>query len=83
MPAHLAASLGRPTWLLLKREADWRWGSGRADTPWYPSMRLFRQPGAADWAGCVDQVAGRLRRLTAAFDAGRPIGPAQRSTVTG
>src|SRR5690606_3219921 len=44
MPAHLAATLGRPTWVLLKHEADWRWMDGRDDSPWYPSVRLFRQP---------------------------------------
>ena len=57
MPAHLAASLGRPTWLLLKHEADWRWMAQRADSPWYPTMRLFRQPAPGDWRGLVRQVA--------------------------
>jgi ADP-heptose:LPS heptosyltransferase len=56
MPAHLAASLGRPTWLLLKHDADWRWGTARVDTPWYQSMRLFRQPQPGDWAGVVQQL---------------------------
>ena len=63
MPAHLAATLGRPTWLLLKHEADWRWMDGRSDSPWYPAMRLFRQPRAGDWAGVVDAVvAAALHR---------------------
>ena len=50
MVAHLAGTLGVPTWLLLKYDADWRWMTGRADSPWYPSMSLFRQsvPGAWD-----------------------------------
>ena len=60
MPAHLAASLGRPTWLLLKHHADWRWGDGREDTPWYASMRLFRQRQSGDWAGVVQQVRQAL-----------------------
>jgi hypothetical protein len=61
MPAHLAGSLGRPTWVLLKHEADWRWMDTREDTPWYPTLRLFRQPRAGDWSGVVPQVAGALR----------------------
>ena len=63
MPAHLAATLGRPTWLLLKHEADWRWMEGRADSPWYPSMRLFRQPRAGDWEGAVRAAAKALSEL--------------------
>ena len=44
LAAHLAGALGVPTWLLLKQEADWRWMIGRSDSPWYPSLRIFRQP---------------------------------------
>ena len=62
MPAHLAATLGRPTWLLLKHDADWRWMTGRNDTPWYPTARLFRQPRPGDWAAVVDAVAAACRR---------------------
>jgi hypothetical protein len=65
MPAHLAATLAVPTWLLLQHEADWRWGIRSDSTPWYPSMRLFRQPAPGDWAGIVDEVAGALARRTA------------------
>lgn len=61
MPAHLAATLGRPTWVVLKHDADWRWMQGRSDSPWYPAMRLFRQPRAGDWAGAVEEVARALR----------------------
>lgn len=61
MPAHLAASLGRPTWLLLKHHADWRWGSQQVSTPWYPSMRLLRQPVPGDWSGLVHAVTAALR----------------------
>jgi hypothetical protein len=61
MPAHLAGTLGRPTFLLLKHEADWRWMDGRSDSPWYPGMRLFRQPTPGDWAGAVNAVAQALR----------------------
>jgi hypothetical protein len=63
MPAHLAGTLGRPTWLLLKHDADWRWMERRDDTPWYPTMRLFRQPAAGDWSTPVRRAAERLRAL--------------------
>jgi hypothetical protein len=66
MPAHLAASLGVPTWLLLKHEADWRWGQRGSSTPWYPAMRLFRQPAPEDWPAAVAQVAAALLERTAA-----------------
>ena len=61
MPAHLAATLGRPTWLMLKHDADWRWLEGRTDTPWYPTMRLFRQAQPGDWRGVTRDVAAALR----------------------
>jgi hypothetical protein len=64
MPAHLAATLGRPTWLLLKHEADWRWMDATARSPWYPSMRLFRQRTPGDWAGLAEEVAGALAGFT-------------------
>jgi hypothetical protein len=60
MAAHLAGALGRPVWTLLHAECDWRWMEGRSDTPWYPTMRLFRQPRPADWASVVDEVASEL-----------------------
>lgn len=60
MMAHLAGTLGRPTWVLLKHEADWRWMDGRADSPWYPSLRLFRQAEPGRWDGVVQQVAAAL-----------------------
>jgi hypothetical protein len=63
MPAHLAGALGVRAWTLLRHEPDWRWFSGRDDSPWYPSMRLFRETRAGDWAPVVDRVAGELRRL--------------------
>jgi len=77
MPAHLAATLGRPTWLLLKHEADWRWMQGREDSPWYPSMRLFRQPRAGDWHGVAERVAQALLTSVSAIPMA-PVGCAAR-----
>ena len=54
--AHLAGALGRPVWTLLPFAPDWRWLLGRIDTPWYPTMRLFRQPAPNDWAGAFRAV---------------------------
>lgn len=58
--AHLAAALGRPAWLLLPFAPDWRWLLGRADSPWYPSVRLFRQHAPQNWAGVVADAAAAL-----------------------
>ena len=58
--AHLAGALACPCWLLLPYAPDWRWLLGRADSPWYPTLRLFRQPRPGDWAAVVNQVAGEL-----------------------
>ncbi len=58
--AHLAATLGRPTWILLPHVPDPRWLLGRADTPWYPRMRLFRQGPGGQWAPVLAEVAREL-----------------------
>jgi len=58
--AHLAGALGRPVWTLLHTPCDWRWMAGRDDTPWYPGMRLFRQPRPGDWPGVFRQVRAAL-----------------------
>jgi Tfp pilus assembly protein PilF len=55
--AHVAGATGVPTALVLPYAPDWRWLLGRADTPWYPSVRLFRQERAYDWAGVVERVS--------------------------
>jgi Tetratricopeptide repeat/TPR repeat/Glycosyltransferase family 9 (heptosyltransferase) len=61
--AHLAGALGRPVWTLLPFAPDWRWLLDRADSPWYPTMRLFRQPTPGDWVGVVQQVVTALRHF--------------------
>ncbi len=69
MTAHLAGALGRPAWVLLQHAADWRWLRGRADSPWYPTMRLFRQPAPGDWGGAIAQMAAALESFAAARNA--------------
>lgn len=61
--AHLAGALGKPVWVLNRFDACWRWPRDRDDTPWYPTMRLFRQAQPGDWAGVVERVAAALRRF--------------------
>jgi len=61
--AHLAGALARPTWLLLHHAPDWRWLEHRTDSPWYPTLRLFRQSTPGDWTSVVTQVADALRDL--------------------
>jgi len=64
--AHLAGALGVPVWLMLPFTADWRWMEERSDSPWYPTMRLFRQPTRGDWAGVIRRVADELQKLARA-----------------
>jgi tetratricopeptide (TPR) repeat protein len=68
--AHLAGALGRPTWLLLDEQANWRWLLEREDSVWYPSLRLFRQERAGAWEPLLAKVAGEL----AAFQSSAPQG---------
>ena len=60
--AHLAGALGKPLWLLLPANPDWRWLLDREDSPWYPSARLFRQHLRGDWAGVIQRVGDALDR---------------------
>jgi ADP-heptose:LPS heptosyltransferase len=58
--AHLAGALGVPTWVLLPFAPDWRWQLNRTDNPWYPTLRLFRQPKLGDWPSILRDVASAL-----------------------
>jgi Flp pilus assembly protein TadD len=59
--AHLAGALGRPVWTMLCHTPDWRWHLDRSDSPWYPTMRLFRQPTWGDWDSVVNRVRAELQ----------------------
>ena len=61
--AHLAGAMGRPVWTLLPFAPDWRWLLDREDSPWYPTMRLFRQPALGDWDSVIRRLAGELAAL--------------------
>lgn len=61
--AHLAGALGRPVWLVLPTRPDWRWALERERSPWYPTLRLFRQPTPGDWDGAFAAVARKLHAL--------------------
>ena len=60
---HLAGALGRPTWTMLCKASDWRYMRNRDDSPWYPTMRLFRQQRTGDWNGVVGRIAEALLQL--------------------
>ena len=62
---HLAGALGRPVWILLSDNPDWRWLLDRTDSPWYPTARLFRQTKSGDWSSVVSDVCAELERTAA------------------
>ena len=64
--AHLAGALGPPVWVALKYVPDWRWLLDRSESPWYPTMRLFRQPASGDWDGVFAQIETELAALVTA-----------------
>jgi ADP-heptose:LPS heptosyltransferase len=61
--AHLAAALGKPVWMLDRFDTCWRWLADRRDSPWYPTLRIYRQPSAGDWDAVVSACAADLRTL--------------------
>ena len=72
--AHLAGAMGRPTWTLLPFSPDWRWLLDREDSPWYPTMRLFRQSVRKEWGPVVDRLAAELHGRVDGARATRPPG---------
>jgi hypothetical protein len=60
---HLAGALGVPVWLALSFIPEWRWLLDRSDSPWYPTMRLFRQKRSGDWAGVFEEIRVALREM--------------------
>ena len=62
-PAHLAGAMGKAVWTLLPFAPDWRWMLDREDSPWYPTMRLFRQKRIGDWEGTLREVKKNLERM--------------------
>ncbi len=81
--AHLAGALGAPVWTMLAKPSDWRWLEGRVDTPWYPSMRLFRQSKAGDWGSVISEVADALEKwCTSSFSGSDRAGRHGSGTVS-
>jgi hypothetical protein len=71
--AHLAGALGVPVWVLLPYTPDWRWLQDRPDTPWYPSMRLFRQSQPGDWTSVMEAMTAELKKLSSENDQTREL----------
>ena len=63
--AHLAGALGIPVWVVLPYDSDWRWLSDREDSPWYPTMKLFRQRKWGDWDEVFNRINGELGAMIA------------------
>lgn len=79
--AHLAATMGKPVWLLSRFRGCWRWLLGRADSPWYPSLRIVRQEQPNDWSGVIAQVRQDLAAL-ARQPVARPAATASRPAIS-
>lgn len=61
--AHVAAALGKPTWIFSRHDGCWRWMGKRPDSPWYPSVRLFHQPAPGNWQTTMNEAAAELRKI--------------------
>ncbi len=70
--AHLAGAMGVPVWVALAHVPEWRWLLGREDSPWYPSMRLFRQPAPGDWSAVFERMAAELKNVVPTNQRGAP-----------
>lgn len=77
--AHAAGAIGAPVWTLISYSPDWRWLLGRDDSPWYPTLRLFRQPRPGDWTSVIDSVGAALAETAAAGKTpGKTVGKARK-----
>ncbi|HEY1719835.1 MAG TPA: tetratricopeptide repeat protein [Magnetospirillaceae bacterium] len=74
--AHCAGALGRPVWVILPVDSDWRWLCEREDTPWYPTMRLFRRKAAEGWGPVIERVVEALQNFGARTTVMAPDQPA-------
>jgi ADP-heptose:LPS heptosyltransferase len=63
--AHLAGAIGKPVWMLIPTMPDWRWMLNRGDSPWYPTLRLFRQTARGNWNDVVEHVKQELQKFAA------------------
>jgi ADP-heptose:LPS heptosyltransferase len=61
--AHLAGAMGKPTWLMLPYASEWRWLRNREDSPWYPTVRIFRQERPGYWGSLVERMVGELSTM--------------------
>jgi ADP-heptose:LPS heptosyltransferase len=77
--AHLAGALGVSAWVMLQHAADWRWLARSESSPWYPSLRLFRQPAPGDWPAVTEQVGQALHQWRRVYDGAQT---AEKSTVS-
>jgi hypothetical protein len=77
--AHLSATLGRATWILLPHVPDWRWLLDRDDSPWYPAARLFRQSASREYASVMDRIRDELLARISRFEAEKQNPPARPS----
>jgi tetratricopeptide (TPR) repeat protein len=73
--AHVAGAIGKPAWVMLPFSPDWRWMLERDDSPWYPTLRLYRQPKLGDWGSVIARVAADLRQRAAACVHGAVASP--------
>jgi len=73
--AHLAGAMGVPVWVALHLSSDWRWLHAWEDSPWYPTMRLFRQRQLGDWEGLFERIAGELSKMVAGDHSGDSASP--------
>ena len=71
--AHLAGALGKPVWLLSRYESEWRWMLQRADSPWYPTMRIFRQSARGNWDAVMEAITAALSHVIKESGSGRPV----------